>query len=370
MVLRVSVTMLMTIGLITAAPAFATSPAVEGADGDATLSTAADTPAVSAAAAATLGAAQSTADPDEPWGADPDPAREEAYRAITESLLAAGSRSPGREAPEPYVPQTACHPFEKPGVQEFREMVLAVFPRTEPERRYYNVITECNVPGTSEHREGRAYDFKADIHDPVQRAQAEALLQWLTQDDGAQAKRWGVMYLIWDQHVWNTRSLTWHPMADRGNDTTNHRDHIHVSFSWNGALRNSSYWTGRTPAPNYGWCRMYSDQFAVAGGSDAAPDRRRPCPGAPGPVPQTWREQSGLPVLHGDTGARVDALDRHLAAAGLPGDSGGYFGTDLYLRVRAYQESIDAPATGVWDVPTQYRSGLRFEPQPDLTLAR
>ena len=40
-----------------------------------------------------------------------------------------------------------------------------------------------------------------------------------------------VHYIIWDQKIWNiTRdSEGWRPMAGRGSDTANHKDHIHVT---------------------------------------------------------------------------------------------------------------------------------------------
>ena len=38
----------------------------------------------------------------------------------------------------------------------------------------------------------------------------------------------GVSYAIWDQRI-NTGS-GWEGMEDRGGDTANHRDHVHISF--------------------------------------------------------------------------------------------------------------------------------------------
>lgn len=292
------------------------------------------------------------------------------HALVSASPLAGGRYAPGVEAPEPYVPQTACHPFEKPGVQAFRDVVLGMFPRTEDERKYYNIITECNVDGVSEHREGRAYDFKADIDDPVQKAQADALLQWLTENDGAQAKRFGIMYLIWDQQIWNTRSLTWRPMEDRGDDTTNHRDHIHISFSWNGALKQSSYWSGQTPAPNYGWCQEYRDQFAPAGDADAVPNRSEPCPMAPGPQPQLWQQVSGQSIDQGDTGARVEMMSEYLQGLGYAVDELTYFTPTTYLTVRQFQLDHGITPTGSWDAETQYHTGVRFNPERDLSDAR
>lgn len=48
----------------------------------------------------------------------------------------------------------------------------------------------------------------------------------------ANATRFGIKYVIWKQHIWsvNRDSEGWRPMENRGNDTANHFDHVHVSF--------------------------------------------------------------------------------------------------------------------------------------------
>ena len=53
----------------------------------------------------------------------------------------------------------------------------------------------------------------------------------------ANADRFGVMYLIWNQRIWsNGRDPVapveqWRVMADRGDDTSNHVDHVHITVS-------------------------------------------------------------------------------------------------------------------------------------------
>ncbi len=40
----------------------------------------------------------------------------------------------------------------------------------------------------------------------------------------------GVEYLIWQQQIWRpSTSNSWRPMSDRGGDTANHYDHVHVT---------------------------------------------------------------------------------------------------------------------------------------------
>jgi len=47
----------------------------------------------------------------------------------------------------------------------------------------------------------------------------------------ANAKDFGISYLIFDQHIWSVarNSQGWRPMEDRGGNTANHKDHVHVN---------------------------------------------------------------------------------------------------------------------------------------------
>jgi hypothetical protein len=51
------------------------------------------------------------------------------------------------------------------------------------------------------------------------------------------ADRFGVMYLIWNQRIWSNGrdpvapAAQWRGMADRGDDTSNHVDHVHITVS-------------------------------------------------------------------------------------------------------------------------------------------
>lgn len=48
----------------------------------------------------------------------------------------------------------------------------------------------------------------------------------------ANAESMGVLYIIWNQQIWNTQRASegWRPMEDRGSVTQNHKDHVHISF--------------------------------------------------------------------------------------------------------------------------------------------
>ena len=83
----------------------------------------------------------------------------------------------------------------------------------------------------------------------------------------ANAKRLGVLYVIWNQRIWSVArsSEGWRKMEDRGSDTQNHKDHVHVSFIPTApkgggkpvtATTSTGDWsTGATPAKSSGRAR-------------------------------------------------------------------------------------------------------------------
>ena len=47
----------------------------------------------------------------------------------------------------------------------------------------------------------------------------------------ANASRFGIEYIIFNQRIWSVarNSEGWRYMADRGSDTANHIDHVHIT---------------------------------------------------------------------------------------------------------------------------------------------
>lgn len=88
------------------------------------------------------------------------------------------------------------------------------------------------------HGAGLAVDFMVSAYggsgDPD--GKGEAIAQFLTQNMEALQ----ISYIIWNQRFYmgetNTYgpANTWNPMPDRGSNTQNHKDHVHVSFKING----------------------------------------------------------------------------------------------------------------------------------------
>lgn len=75
--------------------------------------------------------------------------------------------------------------------------------------------------GSTNHATGRALDImvRGSVGDDVAR--------WLREN----ASELGVTEIIWEQRIWTVQRSGdgWRWMADRGSDTTNHYDHVHVS---------------------------------------------------------------------------------------------------------------------------------------------
>jgi hypothetical protein len=110
------------------------------------------------------------------------------------------------------------------------------------------------------HAEGRAEDWHLSVHNRAQRADAEHLIALLTAPDragnaNALARRMGIEELIWNCHYWAVGMSQFsvysacfdssgHPR--RIDDTTAHRDHIHIGINWAGANLKTSFW--RAPA--------------------------------------------------------------------------------------------------------------------------
>ncbi|HRA50892.1 DUF4214 domain-containing protein [Actinotalea sp.] len=180
--------------------------------------------------------------------------------ALALALLGAGTGSalaaeppPGPTAPAPapdpvdayatYQPQSTCDPTVKPGAQYLMTLLLAHY----GVGRSSGITRACSVGGTSEHKEGRALDWALSVDNPAEKAAADSFVLWLTAPGpdgkvGYNARRLGVMHVIWNRQIWSNSSASaaWRPYTG----PVPHTDHVHVSLSWAGAYQRSSWWTG------------------------------------------------------------------------------------------------------------------------------
>ena len=161
-------------------------------------------------------------------------------------LAAPGTVTGPIEGYAAYEPQRTCDPTAKVGTKSLAGALL----RDYAGSRNLGIVRGCAVGGRSEHKEGRAFDWGVNITNPHEKAAAQAFIGALMATDAAGnrhalARRMGVMYLIFDRQIWSAyrASEGWRPYSG----SSPHRDHVHLSLSWAGALGRTSFWSGTVP---------------------------------------------------------------------------------------------------------------------------
>jgi hypothetical protein len=153
-----------------------------------------------------------------------------------------------------YDPQTKCTPEPKPGVKAFRNLIMETYPKATED---FGISRACNIGGTSEHKEGRAWDWGVNAGKPNQKKKARQVLDWLFAKDKygnkhARARRLGIMYIVWNRRIWRTWEHGWGKYCvqegascisvSSGSVVSAHRNHMHFSFSWKGAREKTTFW--------------------------------------------------------------------------------------------------------------------------------
>lgn len=164
-----------------------------------------------------------------------------------------------------YQPQSTCDPTAKPGVKAFHDMVLKIFPHTGD----YGITRDCgSEDGISEHKEGRAWDWKVNVNNPQDVATVNTLFKWLFATDkyghkNAMITRLGIMYIIWDKKIWGAYRASdgWRPYSG----VSEHTDHVHFSFYWIGANKQTTFWNPQKACEQGAPCPMPQ----IGGGSSS-----------------------------------------------------------------------------------------------------
>ncbi len=156
-----------------------------------------------------------------------------------------------------YEPATRCSPGPKPGTLALSRWMVTKF------GSHASISRSCRKRQrvSSEHQEGRAIDWTASAATAEGRAKAQALLDSLFATDGggnphAKARRMGVMYVIWNDHMyaaWNRFEPEPYLSSScrtrkRCSATLRHRDHVHVSLTRAGAQARTSWFLERSAA--------------------------------------------------------------------------------------------------------------------------
>lgn len=242
----------------------------------------------------------------------------------------------------PYEPQTDCGSTVHPGTQRLMALLL----HTYPDGTNMGMLQSCAAEGmTSEHSDGRALDFGLSVSNRHQHAEALKLLHWLFATDkagntDAMARRLGVMYVIYAGRIrmaggdWRPydQGYCWtasgHPAGD---PTTCHRNHIHISLDWNGAMGRTSFWTGRVTRTDYGPCVSWGHIYSAA----YHRPNYEPCPAEQPTRPEPT-------IAAGSTGVYDAALQQALGV-----HVTGTFTHSLTRTLKRWQRAHHLTATGV-----------------------
>ncbi|MDO5499210.1 MAG: SH3 domain-containing protein [Propionibacteriaceae bacterium] len=139
--------------------------------------------------------------------------------AAPRSSSAAPARNGAAAAPAAAAPAAgrSCAPLRglQPRTEAVHQALCANFPAITS---YGGVRADWDV----EHPSGRAIDAMTSSL-----ATGNAVADWAR----ANASRYGITEVIWNQRIWTTQRASegWRAMGDRGSVTANHRDHVHIS---------------------------------------------------------------------------------------------------------------------------------------------
>jgi hypothetical protein len=152
-----------------------------------------------------------------------------------------------------YEGATTCADVQ-PGTAALRELILETYGS-----QVIGGHRACpsGSPVNSEHMDGRALDWMLDAGDPADAATAAEFLGWLLADDAENARRLGVMYVIWDGKVWKSYRAAQGWQVYTG--ASPHTDHVHLSLSHRGGAGETSWWTGQTDPVDGHWVALGAD---------------------------------------------------------------------------------------------------------------
>lgn len=152
-----------------------------------------------------------------------------------------------------YQPQTKCSPKAKAGTKVLARFVVRRFGGSAG-----GISRPCRSGGTSEHKEGRAYDWSLNATRKADRKVAQAFMTWAfaadrNGNDDAKARKMGIMYVIWNDHIyssWNGFAKSDYKSSSckklrKCSASLRHRNHIHISLSRKGGRGETSWYDGR-----------------------------------------------------------------------------------------------------------------------------
>ncbi len=162
--------------------------------------------------------------------------------------------SPRVDEAAAYEGQTTCAASAKPGTAAFARHLLRSYPAT----RSLGLMRGCSTGGRSEHKDGRAFDWGADVANAATRRAAFDFIRRVLATDAAGnqhalARRLGLMYFIYNDTIWASyRDFVPRPYlhpACRTKRTCSrslrHLNHVHFSLGYAGAAGQTSWYRAR-----------------------------------------------------------------------------------------------------------------------------
>ena len=222
-----------------------------------------------------------------------------------------------------------CDPVAKPGV-----IAVANLLGQHYDRPGYTLSRSC-IDLRSEHYDGRAVDWQLNAYDPMDRRIGDAAVTWLTDNDGEVARRLGIQSIIWNHRAWHAYDGTWRSYVGQ----SPHTDHVHLSFTWDGAYMRTSWWTGVALTAD----EIDQGPCAVIGGAYAAVPQARSTQEC---VPaEFWPNVTGYNTVRpGGQGAGVELLQSILEV-----EPTGVLDPATREALIAWQDEQGVPQTGVLD---------------------
>jgi len=186
--------------------------------------------------------------------------------------------SPVVDSPSAYEPQRTCTGSPAPGTVALARWLL----RTYPQTRSMGMMRACGTGGHSEHKDGRAFDWGADVGRRATRRAAYGFIRQALATDSAGnthalARRLGIMYVIYDDTIWASyRDFAPRPYLNAAckslrkcSRTLRHLNHVHISLGLAGAAAQTSWYRSRNvasrPVLHPGTADLDADLTAVTG---------------------------------------------------------------------------------------------------------
>jgi hypothetical protein len=258
------------------------------------------------------------------------------------------------------VTDTACDLRTRPGTAELAALLKATYPSTS-----YATVYACGTDSAhSEHYDGRAIDWMVSARTATGLATADAFLNWLLATDkaghtDAMMRRLGIQYVIFNNRIWGTWNHAWGPYQNCAVTTSTsydsycHRNHVHISLGWNGAMGLTSYWTKTVATTiDYGPCRPSDLNWAYYYyAANPTPCPNYPAATAPSTasaLKKTLVAYSGARLTLNMTGPMVTAVQH---AIGFTGALGTLNAATIAL-LRTFQTLHGVKASGIVDPAT------------------